>query len=169
MCVLGCNIALGPAALGLYHILGHTLQVYIFVYRPGSILYNIHIEQSSTITLVTVSNINPSSTSNTTIPANTTLSLSIPQPSVNKQTPPGATSSGTTHQNAGMVTDKNNPSDSPHTSEEFNSRIDESPKTTLSPDRTLSPSKTPSPLPNPIHSSSNIVDPGLLLLLKCKL
>ena len=39
VCVLGCDIALGPAALGLYHILGHTLQVYIFVYRPGSILY----------------------------------------------------------------------------------------------------------------------------------
>ena len=43
VCVLGCDIALGPAALGLYHILGHTLQVYIFVYRPGSILYTIHI------------------------------------------------------------------------------------------------------------------------------
>ena len=35
--VLGCDIALGPAALGLYHIHGHPPgppQVYIFVYRP---------------------------------------------------------------------------------------------------------------------------------------
>ena len=31
--VLGCDIALGPSALGLYHILGHPPQVLYFVYK----------------------------------------------------------------------------------------------------------------------------------------
>ena len=32
VCVLGCDIALGPTALGLYHILKHKPQVLYFVY-----------------------------------------------------------------------------------------------------------------------------------------
>ena len=31
-CVLGCDIALGPSALGLYHIQGHKPQVLYSVY-----------------------------------------------------------------------------------------------------------------------------------------
>ena len=37
--VLGCDIALGPSALGLYHILGHPPQVLYFVYQTVPVYY----------------------------------------------------------------------------------------------------------------------------------